>query len=478
VIETPAEVFETTAGAVGLVVDQPATARILSTVGRDGSMVRRPFRWARSILGPYEVVPRFKVRTTVMNTELSQLVEANRQAVVEPSLEVREGMLVPTPGVQGSALDLTAIAVALDESAERGDRPIRVDATPIPVMPTFTDDVAAALAEEANALTDEPLTVHVGTVSKEIDPGTARTWFRTEVIGERLLLAPRSEAILAHLEQIFGDVATEPTPAHFDVVLEGDVPTPVIVDGTPGQRCCDDAATTAVFEALLRDQHDVEVGLGSTMHEQDRAWAESLGIVELVGEFTTNHACCENRVQNIHRIADLTRGVIIPAGETWSVNDFVGRRTTENGFVVAGVIQNGVFDESVGGGISQFATTLFNAAFFAGLEFDEYQAHSLYISRYPYGREATLSFPAPDLVLRNSTEHPVLLWPTYTDTSITVRLFSTKTVVGEQTGQSESAAGRCTRVTTERTRTWLEDGRTETDTVFAVYRPAEGVNCR
>ena len=53
--------------------------------------------------------------------------------------------------------------------------------------------------------------------------------------------------------------------------------------------------------------------------------------------------------------------------------------------------------EAVGGGISQFATTLFNAAFFAGLDIPEYQSHSIYITRYPYGREATLSYPAPDL---------------------------------------------------------------------------------
>ena len=155
----------------------------------------------------------------------------------------------------------------------------------------------------------------------------------------------------------------------------------------------------------------------------------------------------------------------------------MGRRTREKGFVSAGVIYSGVFQSDIGGGISQYATTLFNAAFFAGLDFIDYQSHTIYIDRYPYGREATLSYPRPDLVIENNTPNTVMLWPATTETSVTVRLYSTPWVMGEQTDQSRRGEGSsCTRVTTERTRTWLEDGRTETDTVTARYRP-EGLNC-
>ena len=129
----------------------------------------------------------------------------------------------------------------------------------------------------------------------------------------------------------------------------------------------------------------------------------------------------------------------------------------------------------IGGGVSQFATTIFNAAFFAGLEFPEYQAHSIYISRYPFGREATISWPKPDLKIFIRTEHSILVWPSYTDTSITVQMYSTKVVDVEQTDQSVSWNGVCRNVVTERTRNWL-DGRTEVDTVTARYRP-EGQNC-
>jgi vancomycin resistance protein YoaR len=168
--------------------------------------------------------------------------------------------------------------------------------------------------------------------------------------------------------------------------------------------------------------------------------------------------------------------MVIQPNESFSVNERIGKRTKEKGFVVAGVIQDGMLAEDVGGGVSQFATTLFNAAFFAGLDFGEYQSHSLYFSRYPRGREATLGFPHPDLVVKNSTPYGVLVWPTYTSTTITVTLYSTKHAEAVQSGQTETPRGPCTRVVTQRTRTY-PDGTKKTDSVSALYRPEEGVNC-
>ena len=130
----------------------------------------------------------------------------------------------------------------------------------------------------------------------------------------------------------------------------------------------------------------------------------------------------------------------------------------------------------MGGGISQFATTIFNAAFFAGLDIPSYYMHGIYISRYPYGRESTISYPAPDVRIRNNTPYGVLIWPTYTGTSITVTMYSTKYVSGEQTNQTREMKGVCTAVTTERTRTYV-DGRKTTDRFTGLYSPEEGVKC-
>jgi vancomycin resistance protein YoaR len=126
--------------------------------------------------------------------------------------------------------------------------------------------------------------------------------------------------------------------------------------------------------------------------------------------------------------------------------------------------------------VSQFATTIFNAAIFAGLDINEYRSHSLYFSRYPYGREATISNPAPDLVMTNTTAYPILIWTSYTDTSITVSMYSTKNVLVEEIDQRSSSRGACTHVETDRQRTF-SDGRVVIDTFIADYRPADGIDC-
>ena len=206
-----------------------------------------------------------------------------------------------------------------------------------------------------------------------------------------------------------------------------------------------------------------------------------LGVKELVSTFTTNYPAGQPRVTNIHLIADMVKGTLVLPGTTFSLNATVGQRTLAKGFVVDHQINDqGEFDEAVGGGVSQFATTTFNAAFFGGLDYGEYQSHTIYISRYPYGREATVSWMHPDLQIKNTTPYGVVIWASYSGTSVTVSLYSTKFFSSvTQSGQAAAPFGPgCTRVVTERTRNYL-DGRTPVvDKVTATYQPEEGKKCR
>ena len=108
-------------------------------------------------------------------------------------------------------------------------------------------------------------------------------------------------------------------------------------------------------------------------------------------------------MKNIHRGADLLNNTIVEPGATFSLNDTLGPRTAERGFVVAPVFY-GEFTEDVGGGVSQLATTVFNAVFFGGYEDVYHKPHTIYISRYPMGREATVNYPSVDLKFRNNTK--------------------------------------------------------------------------
>ncbi len=150
---------------------------------------------------------------------------------------------------------------------------------------------------------------------------------------------------------------------------------------------------------------------------------EALKITKLVGQYTTHHPCCQPRVENIHRIADLLRGQVVKPGESFSVNALVGPRTAKNGFKAAPTIEEGEMVDSLGGGVSQFATTLFNALFLGGYDILERAPHSYWFARYPMGRDATLSWPKPDVAFKNDTEAGALIWTEYSGDHITVKIF-------------------------------------------------------
>jgi vancomycin resistance protein YoaR len=176
--------------------------------------------------------------------------------------------------------------------------------------------------------------------------------------------------------------------------------------------------------------------------------AEAMGPFSEVSTFTTYHPCCAARVTNIQLLADEIRGAIVLPGEEFSVNERAGQRTTADGYRRAGAIINGKVyccDSSIniGGGTSQFATTFYNAVFFGCYEDVLHQPHSLYFSRYPYVREATLGFPLPDVRFKNDSDAAVYIHTEYTGGSITVTFYGNN---GGRTCTSERSGNTVTRV--------------------------------
>ncbi len=189
----------------------------------------------------------------------------------------------------------------------------------------------------------------------------------------------------------------------------------------------------------------------------------------VLSTFTTYYDRCSDpcRVTNIQLIGGTVDGTVVPPGEIFSVNDLVGIRTVEKGYVAAGAIIGGKLvccdqPANIGGGTSQFATTLYNAIFFAGVEDVYHRPHSIWFSRYPMGREATLGFPGPDVKFRNTTDFPITIDVSYTETSITVSLIGVSDVAhvkSIRTGSATTTNGG--RVTIKQIVTY-KDGRTET----------------
>lgn len=160
--------------------------------------------------------------------------------------------------------------------------------------------------------------------------------------------------------------------------------------------------------------------------------ALNMGIISVIGQYTTefsNLEGTENRNHNIKLCADLFNNNIVDAnGGTWEFNDRSGDTNEEAGFWTAGSIVDGEYQDSVGGGICQVATTVFNAVLESGMEVLERHNHTLYIGSYPTGRDAAVDYPSDlDLIWKNSLESQILMKTSYTDTSITVKLYSVST---------------------------------------------------
>lgn len=209
--------------------------------------------------------------------------------------------------------------------------------------------------------------------------------------------------------------------ARFEIDGQGRV---TVVPSRPGTRVEATRLMDALYAAAANPDRRGELPVDKEAQPKfTTEAANALGIKTVVSEFTTHHPCCQDRVKNIHRIADMIDGTIVRPGETFSVNAAVGARTSARGFVMAPSIGDGEMIETPGGGVSQFATTLYNALFDGGYLIKERQAHSFYFNRYPMGIEATLSFPKPDLVFFNDTAAAVLIRCDYGDTFVRVRLF-------------------------------------------------------
>ena len=237
-----------------------------------------------------------------------------------------------------------------------------------------------------------------------------------------LAVAIDPAALQAALGDGLGAFGTPAEDARFEV-SGGAVSVVPSVDGTG----VDPALLSEQLLGVLTEPapRTVTAELGPVPAEFTTEAAEALGIREEISSFTTNFTSTASGT-NIRVVAEEVDGALVLPGETFSLNTFTGPRGTAQGYVPANVISGGEITTAVGGGISQFATTMFNAVFFAGLEDVYHKPHSFYISRYPAGREATVYEGAIDLVWTNDTDTGVFIDTNWVPGAITVTFYGTR----------------------------------------------------
>jgi vancomycin resistance protein YoaR len=428
------EEVSATGAEMGYTLDVAATEQAVLRRGRQGNPVAALVDHVRAFGSrQVEVAITHDVDQTALERWAASVAGALDRPPVEGTLQFGDAAFERIEPADGIRIDTGAVAeqgqAALLEGGETTfEAPGETE--PAETTTEALDDVAL-LAERALAA---PVVLRRGDGTLTVTPQQIAGLLSVEQDGDELSLAIDTSGVGALAG---GDVraAFESDPVDARIELAGD--SVRITESIDGFRFDEDVAAGQLLE-VATGEGAREAELAGEIIEPARstADAEALEIVEPVSAFTTHFQCCQSRVTNIHRIADLVDGVIIEPGETFSVNGHVGPRTTEKRFVGGGAILDGEFVEQIGGGVSQFATTMYNAAFFGGYEIPDYKPHSYYISRYPIGREATLNYPDVDLKVHNNSPYGILVQTSHTSTSITVTFWGKEWVeVGDITGQ-------------------------------------------
>lgn len=271
---------------------------------------------------------------------------------------------------------------------------------------------------------------------------------------------------------------------------------PQVVESETGIGIKKDELTTAVTDAITGETDKPTVTLASVKPDFTTKDAKKANVSDVMSEFSTGYSSEPNRDTNLKVAAKNVSGTVVQPGEQFSLNEAIGQRTAANGYKAAGVISDGQMKEDFGGGVSQVSTTLFNAAFFAGFDLDEHQAHSRYISRYPEGREATLDWSTIDLKFTNTSKQPIVLDMYLSGGEVHAKVFGDKKLKVDSAssdrynysspGSVTDSGPECTPQTPKQgwsikiTRTMedTESGKTSKDSFVTVYRPVNKVECK
>ena len=322
----------------------------------------------------------------------------------------------------GRALDVRGLLAAIRDAALGGRS--TVAAPFVPARPARTTEATTEAVELARSLVAAPVYVHFQERPlRAISTRELAALIDFEPRGRRFLVALDRDRLAALLAPGVRAHSRAPVDARFAVT--GDRVHVVPSHGGVGVDA--DAAVAEVTAAAYSpDRRLANVRLGPIEPKTSTEDLTALGITRKLSSFTTEMGVSSsNRIWNVHLMADYIDGTIVKPGSTFSFNGVVGPRTVARGFREGQMIVGSLLLPSIGGGVCQTATTLFNNAFELGLPIVERHNHSFYISHYPLGRDATVSWGGPDFIFRNDLRNALLIKTSYTDSTLTFTFYGT-----------------------------------------------------
>jgi vancomycin resistance protein YoaR len=371
-----------------------------------------------------DVTPPTTVLDGSLQYELGRIAKRVDRAPRDAALVRHGSTFVVVPARAGVRLDRAAAArmmvyelASLDRVAGPVSLPLRTQ------QPRVRAAALARAAAQARVALSAPVQLVLGK-TRWVVPRYRLAQLLQLPAGGRTSLQLGGTAADDWLRHLGARVAKAPKDATFAV----DGKHVSVVPAQPGVRLDALASSQAILKAALRPRVRVaHLVVATAPAAFSTARAEAMNIHAVVSSYTTIYGGIPNRIHNVQLVAHLVDNKLIAPGATFSFNKTTGDRNAAKGFLEAPVIVNGEVTTGLGGGVCQVSTTVFNAAFEAGLKITERTNHSLYISHYPQGRDATVDYPDVDLQFVNDTGHWLLLRTFVGSSSLTVNLYGTPT---------------------------------------------------
>lgn len=385
----------------GLSVDVDAT---VDAAGAGRSLA--PGRIWHALTGGDAVDPAVAKDDARLKTAIDKLAAQVNRPATEGTITFKGAQPVTHQPAAGLQLDTAkapaAVLAAYPSDGSPKDLPVGVTEPK-----AGNDAIKKALTDFAEPAMSGPVRLTVGSKSVELLPAEIAPALTLTAQQGAVIPTLNTKALEPLFRQRFKSLETLPKDATVQIVGAAPKVIPA-VDGNIVDRSKVGAAIVAILPKPAGERR-AAVPLTHSKAAFTTEQATALGITQKMGEFATQFPHAPYRNINIGHAAAKINGTLVKPGDQFSLNKIVGERTKENGFTEGNIISGGKFVLDLGGGVSQSATTTFNAAFFAGLKIVEHKAHSVYISRYPVGREATVAWPAVDLKFLNDSGHGVLV---------------------------------------------------------------------
>ncbi|MFM8211713.1 MAG: VanW family protein [Actinomycetes bacterium] len=413
-IQTPDGTVLIDPTAINLSLDLPKTIN---------SVHQNPFEFLKSLVFENKIVPKINLNEAKFKESLKEIEFQYTFLPTNATLETNQGKVITSKAKLGQKINWVKSIESLKNNWLKDNKNIQIYFDKI--EPKINDEAVQAMRDSlAEAAVASPIYLKLDNQKVILRPAIIGSSLSFKEKENKFISEFNEKVIIREIENQLPNIEDNPVDARFEFIPDGIkiIPSKVGIKFKEGQL---DAAMAPVF----KQKNNREVNLDSAViyPTVSTESLEKLGISEQLSSFTQEFEYLPYREKNVKKAAEYLNEKILAPGEVFSMNETIKERTKENGYVKGIYIgEGGRFSYGMGGGVSIITAATWSAAFYAGLEKIEQRAHSVLISRYTPGLEATVSWPKLDLKFRNNTKSHILIRAIPEKDRITISMYGTR----------------------------------------------------